>query len=180
MALSAAFRYAASMLTVLIETRNHEEALVRTLGSLVGAVVEGIVREVVVCDLGSADRTSQAAEHAGCHFLPDGGIAAGVRRAKADWLLILEPGARMVDGWTAAAMEHVTTETGPARFARARVDRRLFSPGMLAMRAGLSRGLLISRRQATELIREGADARSLARGLYPRRLAAEIRVAGKR
>ena len=44
MASSAAFRYAASMLTVLIDTRNNEEALVRTLGSLVGAVVEGIVR----------------------------------------------------------------------------------------------------------------------------------------
>src|SRR5690606_15838389 len=43
------------MLTVLIETKDHEEALARTLASLVGAAVEGIVRDVLVCDLGSVD-----------------------------------------------------------------------------------------------------------------------------
>ena len=33
------------MLSVLIETRNDEEALARTLASLVGGAVEGVVRE---------------------------------------------------------------------------------------------------------------------------------------
>ena len=38
------------MLSVLIETRDEEERLARTLASLVGAAVEGVVREVIVCD----------------------------------------------------------------------------------------------------------------------------------
>ena len=40
------------MLSVIIETKNDEEALARTLGSLVSAVVQGVVREVIVCDRG--------------------------------------------------------------------------------------------------------------------------------
>ena len=44
------------MLSVLIETRNDEEGLARTLASLIAAAVEGVVREVIVCDLGSTDQ----------------------------------------------------------------------------------------------------------------------------
>ena len=57
------------MLSVLIETRNDEEGLARTLASLVGGAVEGVVREVIVCDLGSTDQTHDVAEHAGCAYL---------------------------------------------------------------------------------------------------------------
>ena len=88
------------MLTVLIETKNDEEGLTRTLASLIGGAVEGVVRDVIVCDRGSTDQTHHVAEHAGCHYIADGGMAAGVRQAKGEWLLILEPGARLVDGWT--------------------------------------------------------------------------------
>ena len=70
-----------NMLSVLIETRNDEEALARTLGSLIGGAVEGVVREVVVCDAGSTDQTHYVAEHAGCHYVASGGIAAGIRQA---------------------------------------------------------------------------------------------------
>ncbi|TIR96069.1 MAG: glycosyl transferase family 2, partial [Mesorhizobium sp.] len=36
------------MLSVLIETRNDEEGLARTLASLIGGAVEGVVRDVIV------------------------------------------------------------------------------------------------------------------------------------
>ncbi|MDP3898731.1 MAG: glycosyltransferase, partial [Mesorhizobium sp.] len=52
------------MLTVVIETRNEEEALARTLASLVGGSVEGVVREVMVHDRGSTDHTVLVADHA--------------------------------------------------------------------------------------------------------------------
>jgi glycosyltransferase involved in cell wall biosynthesis len=58
------------MLSVVIETNNDEDALARTLASLVSAAVEGVVREVIVCDRGSTDRTHLVAEHAGCPFSP--------------------------------------------------------------------------------------------------------------
>ena len=88
-----------TMLTVLIETMNDEEGLARTLASLIGGVVEGVVRDVIVCDRGSTDQTHRVAEHAGCHYIANGGVAAGISQAKGEWLLLVEPGARLVDGW---------------------------------------------------------------------------------
>ena len=57
------------MISVLIETKDGEEGLARTLATLVGGAVEGVVREVIVCDKGSTDHTHSVAEHAGCVFL---------------------------------------------------------------------------------------------------------------
>src|SRR5690606_8591932 len=68
------FAVKACMLSVLIETHNHEDALARTLACLVSGAVEGVVREVIVCDAGSSDRTAIVAEHAGCHFIGEGGL----------------------------------------------------------------------------------------------------------
>ena len=38
---------------------------------------------------------------------PSGGIAAGIGQAKGDWLLLLEPGARLVDGWIEPVAAHM-------------------------------------------------------------------------
>ena len=74
-----------------------------------------MVRDVIVCDRGSTDQTHNVAEHAGCHFIADGGIAAGIARAKGDWLLIIEPGARLIDGWIEPVVAHVSEvdDAGP-------------------------------------------------------------------
>jgi hypothetical protein len=165
------------MLTVLIETHNSEEALARTLASLIGAAVEGVVREVIVCDRGSTDSTHKVADQAGCHYLAEGGIAAGVRLAKSDWLLLLEPGARLVEGWSEEVLDHVGRVPGPARFSRSRADRAPFLARVFSSRRALAEGLVISRKQAAALCKSAASAEALARGLATKRLAAEIRVA---
>lgn len=166
------------MLTVLFETRSHEEALARSLAALVPAAVEGFVREVIVCDRGSTDHTRYVAEHAGCHFLADGGIAAGIRQAKADWLLFLEPGARPAEGWTEAVALHAARQSMAARFSRARADRAPFLARVFSASRPLAEGLLITKRQA--LATSGKDAEAIARGLATRRLPAEIFVAAPR
>ena len=135
------------MLSVIIETRNDEDGLARTLAALVGGAVEGMVREVVVCDRGSTDDTGKVADHAGCVWLPDADIAAAVRRAKGDWLLILEPGARPVAGWIEAVGRHVSGDTHPGRFTRNSDGEHLLSR-LFRARRPLDGGLLISRRQA--------------------------------
>lgn len=162
------------MLSVLIETHNHEEALARTLASLIGAVVEGVVRDVIVCDLGSTDQTRYVAEQAGCHFLASGGIAAGIAAAKCDWLLMLEPGARMIDGWTEQAMAHINSSTIAARFTKSRSDRLPFLARVFMANGPLVHGLLITKRQASALAKNAGGAEALARGLAVRTLAAEI------
>jgi len=162
------------MLSVLIETRNDEERLARTLAVLVGAVVEGVVREVIVCDRGSTDQTHYVAEHAGCRYLAEGGVAAGIGIAKSDWLLFLEAGARPMDGWTDAVMNHINRSTQSVRFRRSRASRVPFLARVLSANRALELGLLITRRQASALAKSAADAESMARGLAVKTLEAEI------
>lgn len=164
------------MLTVIIETKNDEEGLARTLAPLVSAVVEGVVREVVVCDRGSTDGTLKVAEHAGCRIV--GEIAESVRVAKADWLLFLEPGARPVGDWHDPIAVHMARQTMPAQFSRARESRpRLFAR---VFSSALSTGLLIRKPQALARLKAVESAEALARGLAVKRLSAELVVAAGR
>lgn len=164
------------MLSVLIETLNDEEGLARTLASLVGGAVEGVVRDVVVCDTGSTDQTHRVAEHAGCHYVM-GSITAGIRQTKGEWLLVLEPGARLAEGWIDEVVAHTAKQTMPARFSRARGSRVPFLSRVFSGNRALAEGLVISKRQATALSKNARSAEALARGLATKRLHAEIWVA---
>lgn len=162
------------MLSVLIETKNDEEGLARTLAGLVPAAVEGVVREVIVCDRGSTDKTHLLAEHAGCRFVADGGLVAGIRQAKCDWLLILQPGARLAEGWIGPVMEHVATSSAAARFSPLRGS----GPSMLSRLLGrirpLAYGLVITKKEAAARAAGDGNAEAVARKVSSRRLSAEI------
>ncbi|KAA3450796.1 glycosyl transferase family 2 [Mesorhizobium sp. SARCC-RB16n] len=167
------------MLSVLIETHNDEEGLARTLATLIGGAVEGVVREVVVCDTGSTDQTHRIAEHAGCQYVTSG-VAAGIRQAKGDWLLFLEPGARLVEGWIDPVVAHTARQAMAARFSRARGSRPPFLARVFSANRALADGLVISKRQAASLSRNAGSAEALARGLATKKLDAEIWVAPPR
>lgn len=177
LALPAGLVYGRFMLSVVIETRNHEDALARTLASLVSGAVEGVVREVIVCDSGSSDRTHTVAEHAGCHYLADAGVDAGIRQARGEWLLLLEPGARLLEGWMEAVLLHAGDADRPARFSRASQSRLPFIKRVFAGRRPLAEGLMITKQQALPLAKEGGSASAIARSVSARRLGAEIVVA---
>lgn len=162
------------MLTVLIETHNDEEPLARTLASLVPAAVEGLVRDVIVCDRQSLDHTHQVAEHAGCLFLANGEIHTALRRARGEWVLFLEPGARLIDGWMDPVVAHAAKMATPARFTRAREDRPGFFTRVFSARRPLADGLVMTRRQAMALGKSAASPEAIARGLSARRLSALI------
>ena len=164
------------MLTVLIETLDDEEGLARTLASLIGGAVEGVVRDVIVCDTGSTDQTHRVAEHAGCHYV-SGGVAAGIRQAKGEWLLLLEPGARLAEGWIDEVVAHTAKQTMPARFSRARGSRTPFLSRVFSGNRALAEGLVISKRQAAALSKSARSAEAMARGLATKRLNADIWVA---
>ncbi|GHD05765.1 glycosyltransferase [Tianweitania populi] len=159
------------MLSVLIETRNHEEALARTLASLVSAAVEGMVREVIVLDRGSTDGTSRVADHAGCVFLAEASLSDGMQRARGDWLLLIELGARLVDGWTDEVRRHVAMDGGAARFTPTRLG---FWERLSLKRPGLRAGLLVSKADALSVMRKDWDGLTLARTVRARRLDAGI------
>jgi len=164
------------MISVLIETKDDEEGLARTLSTLIGGAVEGVVREVIVCDRGSTDQTHKVAEHAGCVFIA-GTASAGARQAKGDWLLLLEPGARLVDGWIESASAHMRKATIAARFTRSRAHRSPFLSRVFPGNRALAEGLLIRKSQAVSQSRSGQDAEAIGRGLATKRLEGEIIVA---
>src|SRR5689334_16898277 len=93
-ACSRTVRDASAVFSIILATRDSERALVPTLAALVPGATAGIVREVVVTDGGSRDRTQDVADIAGCHFVvsaqPLGArLAAAARSARGDWLMFL-------------------------------------------------------------------------------------------
>lgn len=158
------------MLSVIIETANDEEGLARTLASLVPASVEGVVRKVIVRDRGSTDRTRDVADHAGCAFVAGGGIEAVLQGVGDEWVLLLEPGARLCEGWTESAAEHAARTRSAARFSRARGSRAPFLSRRFWRPTALAQGLLIVTRQAVVRSHNADSAEAVARGLAMRTL----------
>src|SRR3954470_18254717 len=92
------------MITVVIPTLNAEATLGPTLASLVSAAVDGLVREVIVVDGGSSDRTAEIVDHAGANHLTGHKgrgqqLAAGAAHARFPWLLFLHSDTVLVPGW---------------------------------------------------------------------------------
>lgn len=119
------------MLSVVIPTHNSEEALARTLSSLVSAAAEGIVREVIVVDDASTDGTRIVADAAGCALVEGGSgwcarIGAGVAVARAvPWFLILPPNVFLEGEWFREAASFVDRADRAGRAARTIATFRL-------------------------------------------------------
>ncbi len=92
------------MISVVIPTLNADDGLAACLTALVPAAVEGLVREVIVVDGGSSDRTLKIIEQAGAELVrssPGRGeqLAAGAARARSPWLLFLHADTVLEPGW---------------------------------------------------------------------------------
>ncbi|MGE0604210.1 MAG: glycosyltransferase [Xanthobacteraceae bacterium] len=89
----------------MIPTLDSEREIVPTLAALVSGAAAGIVRDVVLADGGSSDETEAVADAAGCIFLKgekDLGLRLreGARAAaRGEWLLFLDPGGILEEGW---------------------------------------------------------------------------------
>lgn len=106
------------MITVVIPTLNAEAGLAASLTALVPAAVEGLVREVIIVDGGSSDRTLTLADQAGATIIAsDCGrgrqLAAGARAARMPWLLFLHADTVLEPGWEREAATFIErVETG--------------------------------------------------------------------
>lgn len=92
------------MISVVIPTLNAERQLAACLTALVPAAVEAFVREVIVVDGGSTDRTAAIVDQAGATLLttePGRGrqLATGARRAHQPWLMFLHADTVLGSDW---------------------------------------------------------------------------------
>jgi glycosyltransferase involved in cell wall biosynthesis len=102
------------MISVLIPSQNSERVLVPTLSALVPGSAEGLLREVILADGGSADGTAKIADAAGCDFRKlEGGrdvrLSAAARNVRGTWLLLLDPASVLEEGWTREVAKFVET-----------------------------------------------------------------------
>lgn len=162
------------MLTILMETRNHEAELAQTLSVLVAGAVEGLVSDVVILDCGSHDGSSRVADAAGCRFYRDWEIGTVLESVRGDWLLIIEPGARPLSGWIDEIADYVGFGRQPARFSLSRHDRPPVWRRWLRKEGPLECGLLIARRQSLDYVGPGMRLADLATAAKPVRLKSEI------
>lgn len=174
------------MLTVLIEAADDASALGASLASLVAGAVEGIVREVVVLDVGMDAGTRKVADHAGCRIAPAGDLSSVVAGAKGEWLLLLEAGSRLSSDWIEDVADHIAeVERGSrtpraARFSRSAQDRPSFLARLRQKRTALTEGLLLPKAQGVGLAKSAGSIEGMARGVATTRLDATIRAAVKK
>lgn len=159
------------MISVVIPTLNAERRLAACLTALVPAAVEGFVREVVIVDGGSTDRTAKVADQAGATFVQTepgrgGQLRFGARQTHQPWLLFLHADTVLGADWDLEAaafmgrVDNAELPLGAAAFrfalddtgASARVLERLvaFRSTVLARPYG-DQALLIPRRLYDEL-----------------------------
>jgi len=92
------------MISVIIPTLNAEAGLAACMSALVPATVDGLVREVIIVDGGSTDRTLLIADQAGARIVksaPGRGLQlqTGFKAARFDWLLFLHADTVLETGW---------------------------------------------------------------------------------
>lgn len=96
------------MISVVIPGLNAEHHLGACLEALIDATIDGLVREVIVVDGGSDDRSVDIAEGFGARVLqcaPGRGtqLNKGGAAAKSDWLLFLHADTVLEEGWESEA-----------------------------------------------------------------------------
>ena len=156
------------MISVIIPTLNAEATLAAALSALIPATVDGLVREVIIVDGGSTDRTAAIADDAGARFVTRSGgrgyqLLSGAHRARFPWLLFLHADTVLDQGWereAAAFMQAVDSgkRTPSAAAFRFALDAQGFRPRALE--------LLVRQRCAMLRLPYGDQALLMHKSLY--------------
>lgn len=126
------------MISVVVPTLNAERHLAAGLSALVHAAVEGLVREVVVVDGGSSDRTTEIVDQAGATLVKSTcgrgtQLALGAEHTRLPWILFLHADTVLEPGWEREAAAFIeAVDTGRRRAAAAVFRFALDEPGFKA------------------------------------------------
>ena len=101
-------------LSIIIPTLNAEAGLVKTLEALMEGLPAGLIREVIISDAGSTDKTIDIADEAGAKIVTGppsrgGQLRRGADAASGEWLLFLHADTVLEPGWSEAVIAHMPT-----------------------------------------------------------------------
>ena len=127
------------MLSAVIATHESERALVPTLAALVPGATAGLLREVIVADVGSQDATVEIADIAGCRLVVMQGttgarLTAAAKTARGPWLMFVPPGLVLDANWVDATGEFLNTQAEDGDTERAATFRRISAGSIPAAR----------------------------------------------
>ncbi|MGG7566084.1 TIGR04283 family arsenosugar biosynthesis glycosyltransferase [Rhodovulum sp. DZ06] len=133
-------------ISVVIPTLNAADRIGPCLGALSEALLEGLLREVILVDGGSEDAIGDVAEAVGAKLIeaPRGRgtqLAAGAAAAQGAWLLFLHADTVPGPGWVGAVQRHMMEFPDRAGWFRLRFDDDGFAPRAVAGWANLRSGL---------------------------------------
>lgn len=125
------------MISAVIPALNAEACLAECLNALVPATSAELVREAIVVDGGSTDKTNEIAVGFGARMLtapPGRGVqmAAGAREAKGPWLLFLHADTVLEEGWEKEAQDFIQSEPDKAAVFTLKFDASGFAPDIVA------------------------------------------------
>ena len=146
-------------ISVVIPTLNAAADLAATTEALLPGLTDGLICELILSDGGSRDETALVAKELGAVWVTGpkgrgGQIAAGVRAASGDWVLILHADTHLDPGWERAVLDHMRSFPTQAGWFRLAFRSRGVVPRLVAGGANLrsqvlglpygDQGLLIS------------------------------------
>lgn len=152
--------------SVIIPTLNAQDVLPDTFDTLLSGVAQGVLREVIVSDGGSTDRTVALAEACGAEVIKGSAgrgpqLARGASLARGSWLLFLHADTHLPKQWVGALATHMTGSPDMAAAFRLRFRARGVAARATAAWANLrssalglpygDQGLFVSRRLYDEM-----------------------------
>lgn len=114
-------------LSIIVPTLNAENQLPGLLIDLMEGVETGLIRDLVIVDGGSSDRTVHIAHETGANLVETKAgrghqLRMGAGEAKAVWLLFLHADSRLSNNWTAAVSRHLVEHPDVAGYFALKFD----------------------------------------------------------
>lgn len=162
------------MISVIIQCRNQEAELAKTLSALVRGAVEGIISDVIIIDDGSSDGTATVADAAGCSLISSNDIANLPSHIRSEWILLIEPGAKPLNGWIEALTEHINNGQSSARMSPSVNYRLPFLKRLLHKSSPLEYGVVMPKREFASNAKTAKNLANIASGARTVKLRCEM------
>ena len=108
-------------ISVIIPTLNAGDSLPACLTALIEGLTAGLIKELIISDGGSGDKTILIADDAGAHLVTGpasrgGQLRRGAAVARGQWLMVLHADTVLEPGWSRAVGDHLNDSDRAAYF----------------------------------------------------------------